>query len=564
MARSCGIRIGARRFELVALEGTVKKPKLIACVAGEIPPGEDPQAAALTALREALRKHKLPVDNAGLAIDTGLAAFRRLTLPFSDREKIEQVLKFEVESQLPHFTIDEVVVDFALQGSLPNESRLLAIAVPKASMRPTLELAERTGIDALDAGLEALCALNSAQQAGKLPLEAAQILIHVGEASTAVLVVDGGELVSVRAIRIGALPPLPNAPPPAAAEGEAAAVEPPRAADPADAVRRLKRELSRAILATQTERPLKAILLCGFELEGLLDENALPAPLERYAPISETEAHAAGDHAGRFAAAHGAALERLGTVWLPQHLRREDLHYAGKFERLELPLSVAGLVLVALLAVQLIVTSRLIQFHETDLESRRNTSNNYMLSNPASGAAGNLRRAPDAIKDYVARIRAGKETEREPYGQLVHIRDLLKKEIDRLRKELGQDSQITQPQSALEGLSLVLGVLNRMGEESVGRVALRDLQADYIAGRGGKADTVSVRLAMSFFAEDDLSATRHYNDFVNELSSQPWCVEVPARETKPLPGGNGIDVPSLTATLDLSKIARASNEVAQR
>jgi hypothetical protein len=563
MARSCGIRIGARRFELVALEGTVKKPKLIACVAGEIPPGENPQAAALAALREALRKHKLPVDNAGLAIDTGIAAFRRLTLPFSDREKIEQVLKFEVESQLPHLSIDEVVVDFALQGSLPNESRLLAIAVPKASLRPTLELAERAGIDALDAGLEAFAALNSAQQAGKLALEAAQILIHVGEASTAVMVVDGGELVAVRAIRIGALPPVPNAPAPVAAEGEAAP-ELPRATDAADALRRLKRELARAILSTHTERQLNAVLLCGFELEGLLDEDALPAPLERYAPVSDEEARAAGASAGLFAAAHGAALERLGAVWLPQHLRREDLHYAGKFERLELPLSVAGLVLVALLAVQLIVTSRLIQFHETDLESRRNTSNNYMLSNPASGAAGNLRRAPDAIKDYVARIRAGKETEREPYGQLVHIRDLLKKEIDRLRKELGQDSQITQPQSALEGLSLVLGVLSSMGEEQVGRVGLRELQADYMAGRAGKADTVSVRLVMSFFAEDDLTATRHYNDFVNELSAQPWCVEVPARETKPLPGGNGIDVPGLNATLDLSKISRAAPEVAQR
>ena len=78
MARSCGLRIGPRRFELVVLDGSAKKHKITAYMAGELPrDGDDPIATAAAAvLREAVKQHNVPHDNVGVAIDTGLAAFR--------------------------------------------------------------------------------------------------------------------------------------------------------------------------------------------------------------------------------------------------------------------------------------------------------------------------------------------------------------------------------------------------------------------------------------------------------------------------------------------------------
>src|SRR5690554_3732111 len=112
MARACGIRIGPRRFELFVLDGSPKKPKVVASASGSYPAGEEGPAAAARALKEAVRAHSVPRDNVGVAIDGHSAAFRKVQLPFSDPNKIEPVLKFEVESQLPQFAIDDVVVDF--------------------------------------------------------------------------------------------------------------------------------------------------------------------------------------------------------------------------------------------------------------------------------------------------------------------------------------------------------------------------------------------------------------------------------------------------------------------
>ena len=48
MARTCGIRIGPRRYELVVLDGSVKKHRIVAFQTGEFPQGgEDPLADAV-------------------------------------------------------------------------------------------------------------------------------------------------------------------------------------------------------------------------------------------------------------------------------------------------------------------------------------------------------------------------------------------------------------------------------------------------------------------------------------------------------------------------------------
>ena len=44
MAKSCGLRIGPRRFELFVLDGNPKKPKVVSSLAGEIPDPADRNA----------------------------------------------------------------------------------------------------------------------------------------------------------------------------------------------------------------------------------------------------------------------------------------------------------------------------------------------------------------------------------------------------------------------------------------------------------------------------------------------------------------------------------------
>ena len=78
MARSCGLRVGPRRFELVVLEGSAKRPKLTTSVSGEFPEGEeDPLRAAVAELKRVAKEYKIPRENLGVATDAKHAAYRR-------------------------------------------------------------------------------------------------------------------------------------------------------------------------------------------------------------------------------------------------------------------------------------------------------------------------------------------------------------------------------------------------------------------------------------------------------------------------------------------------------
>ena len=79
MASVCGIHIEQNRFRLVALEGSVKKHRVVATVEGEVQPGEDPVEVVARTLKRGLKEHKFRPETVGLAVDSGLAAFRNLT-----------------------------------------------------------------------------------------------------------------------------------------------------------------------------------------------------------------------------------------------------------------------------------------------------------------------------------------------------------------------------------------------------------------------------------------------------------------------------------------------------
>ena len=134
MARACGLRLGSRRYELVVLDGTPKKPKLIECFSGDLPP-HTPEFAKQrrAALKAVFKRVGKGLDNLGVALDVRGAAFRRQNVPLSDTSKIESVLKYEVEGQLPQFNIDDVSVDWMVLDQAGDSSSLLVTAVPIAA-----------------------------------------------------------------------------------------------------------------------------------------------------------------------------------------------------------------------------------------------------------------------------------------------------------------------------------------------------------------------------------------------------------------------------------------------
>ncbi len=541
MARSCGIRIGLRSFEVVVLEGGPKKAKLVRHITGELPDGaEDPLAEAAEAIREATKGENIPQDSVGLVVDTGLAAFRTLRLPFSDRSKIEEVIKFEVENQLPQWSIDDVVIDFLVLDSSEVESNLIVTAVPKAALAPQIEACADAGLEPVEVELEATAMVNAAQHLGLFAEESACVLVHFGDTSTSVAVVDGGALKSLRAIHSGAFPTGANPVNPAAAEAHREEV-----------VARLRRELLRTISAAATAQPIEAVYVCGHHVEGLVGEAILDTPVETLNILPDEDAEEI-ENSGRLLVAWGSALGRLGGGILKPSLRREELRFLGKFERLELPLAVLGLLLLTLFSVQAIITHKQIQQHDRDLKVWLEASNNFMLGTPEQGEAGNLRRPPENIHNYARNAEKGEVQQKSRYGQLKMIDKMLQDEILVQQRELGSDVSITQPLSALEGVTLVLGVLDEL-KESLGQFSIRRIESTYYSGKGAREDKIVVKLDLTFRGGDTIEATRRYEDFLETVREKPWYLEDKPVKQNTLDTADGIFLDGLQITLDTKR-----------
>jgi hypothetical protein len=591
MARTCGIRIGPRRYELVVLDGSVKKHRIVAFQTGEFPQGgEDPLADAAATLKAAVKSSGVPLDSTAIAIDTGLAAFRTIKLPDIEESKIEQVIKFEVEGELPQWNIDDVVVDFLKQDSASGESSLLVSAVPKAELAREIEVCSKAGVEPLEVELEATAMVNAALAADLCHVDEAQVLVHVGETSTAVVVMDGGRLRSMRAIHIGALSHEPGKPPPAPAaeegdgegdgEGEVGETEPqePLEEDSEErqrllelAVSRIRRELGRTVSGARTANPLAAIYVCGWELPDLVGTEVLDIPVYEL-DVFEEDSGQPVEGAAPLVAAYGVALRQLGGATLQASLRREELRYTGAFERVELPVAIAALFLVALLAVFNIFELKQVMLRDADVDAWRRSANAFMLPDPRIGYPGNLRPVPDEIQRYIDRIRSenaepGQERnpeidpQRTRQEQMAYVNTVLRREVAKLDELLGNTGELTHPQSALEGMTMVLGTLSELSEQ-IGRVALRRVDSQYLFGRGNTGDSVQVQLDLTFFADSALQATANMDLLTNTLTSREWVNGVEPRGSKEFDeeGEVGIYVDGYVVNCDLSKLRRQEGQ----
>ena len=566
MARSCGIRLGARGFEAVVLDGGPKKHKVVATVSGELSsdPLEDP-AAVGAALRGALKGVPIPRENVGVAMDARHAAFRKLKLPFAERAKIEQVIKYEVEGELPQFDIDQVVVDFLVLAQGPEGVQVLATAVPKAEVRRVIDVLNGAGLEPLEVELETTAMVNAATAADVCRLDNAVVLVHVGEESTSVVTVDGGRVSEMRVIHLGAAShePRREEAPAAEVEGEEAPAGP--QANPAELQRRLeqvlqriRRELSRTVSGARTEHDLESVQVCGSDLPGLVGGDVMGVPVERLSVLGEAVSEGARERG--HVVAYGTALRQLGGGVLSPSLRREELRYTGAFERLELPLAVAALLLVTWLGVSNIFTFKEVQRYQRSLANWWTSSNNFMLTDIQGGSKGYLEFPPERLERYVRDVEAVTGTsgfgeyegEESRLDSLAQVKAQLTSDIREMKKKLGRDTELKHPQSAFKGMALVLDLIEAQGE-SIGRFAIRSVEARQQKESTRESEHVRVTMDLVFFADSPSEATRNYEGLLQAFDAAPWGMRVEPAQNQPLDDGKGIFLQGINFLVDTTQ-----------
>ncbi|MEM1448248.1 MAG: pilus assembly protein PilM [Planctomycetota bacterium] len=587
MARSCGFRIGPRRFELVVLDGSPKRHKIAAYYSGEFSPeaaaafAEGDVSGVASVLKEAARTHRIPVENVTVVMASDQAAFRRLTLPFSDRSKIDQVLKFEIESELPQFDIEDVVVDYHVMSENEAGAELLVSAVPKDDIHRTLLACEKAGFEPLEVELEATAMVNAALAADICHIDDAQLLVHVGEHSTCVAVVAGAEIRELRVIHIGAMSHLAKeldlaaGEPLAAADDEGdeggegdEAAEAPSGADALEeldpieasrridqAIKRIRREIGRTISAARTSQPIEAIYACGMELPGLIGGSVLDVPVYVLDCFEEDSGQPA-DGFGELVAAYGGAFRQLGGGAIQPSLRRDELRYTGTWERLEFPVAFAVLMLTTFLGMVYILQMR-------EISAMRDHGTLQYLQNINYFIVGDGKRGGNPIlnpvpKDLADRAEIYRETKVTPLGvnmPLEEIRSLkasLQQRLVAIQTEVGDIQEIPLPPSAFAAMTCVLNV---MRSDPTWRPSLRALKADYeqANSRENLPEHIKVRLDVTFFATDTAEASSHIDAFDRALRDQPWCLDVASSTTEPISGGGGLYVQGKNIRVDPSK-----------
>jgi hypothetical protein len=295
--------------------------------------------------------------------------------------------------------------------------------------------------------------------------------------------------------------------------------------------------------------PIDAVYVCGLELPGLAGTRILDADV-RILDVFEKDGGQPAEGFGPLVVPYGAAVRQLGGGTLRPSLRREDLRYTGAFERVELPLAVVALLIVAFLAVWTIFLKTERDRIDDSLGYWRDSARNFLVGDPAKGRQGYLVFPGDKLKDYI--VNYEKDNDRGKFEQLKRTQFMINEEIKKLEKDLGQDAEITQPQSALVGLSLVLDVIGKEMSDS-NRPSLRKVQSTFAAGRQGKPDHVHVVFDVSFFAENPVVATENYENLQKELKKMPWFIEFDTKPSITLEGDKGIFLSGIAVDVAVSK-----------
>ena len=377
MARSVGIELTDASVRILALETSGRKARILQFHEAPIPPGEGAgwDERATQALKDALAASKAPRGRIVAAVDSGEALLREVTLPFKGDDQIRKTVRFEMESLIHNYSIEQLVVSHYKTGETDKGSHLIAAAVPKEALARRLKVFQDAGADPVAVDLDICAVFNAMRHAGAIDTDEPHLLIHGTSKFTKLVFIEGRQPRSIRTIRFS----FP-ADAPVGAKAAGGPRPPDRPDEPAPVVilsdeeaqrfaeldrdtqgalvEILAKEISRFLLASAASASPARILLSGdFEDENAarLLEAATEIPVRTFSLLDAVEHSLGGDaRSYRLAAPLGLALKGAGIDALGMDFRQDEFQYKKKFEAVKTTALVTiELVVVFLAAIAL-------------------------------------------------------------------------------------------------------------------------------------------------------------------------------------------------------------------
>ncbi len=133
-----------------------------------------------------------------ISIPAGRVFFRTMKAPFKNRNKIRQMLPYELETELP-VPVENLLIDF-LSVSTTGDHLLIAAALEKKFFKDVLNTLEKSGIEPVKvtpAGFDIVCCL---VRFTRLPEQV--LILHTDRFSATLYSVIAKEITSIRSFRI--------------------------------------------------------------------------------------------------------------------------------------------------------------------------------------------------------------------------------------------------------------------------------------------------------------------------------------------------------------------------
>jgi Tfp pilus assembly PilM family ATPase/Tfp pilus assembly protein PilN len=138
-----GIEIGSAKINIIQVDKKANSTEVVRFLCYRLTAGEDISSA----IKRILNKNRIRGDLTVAGISSQKAMFRSISLPFRDINKIHKVVKFEVESSLPHPVEETVLALQARNGKDAESSDLFIGAVKKEAVASCCQILNAAGID---------------------------------------------------------------------------------------------------------------------------------------------------------------------------------------------------------------------------------------------------------------------------------------------------------------------------------------------------------------------------------------------------------------------------------
>lgn len=218
--RSVGIDIGTNQVKVVEVQTTSKSFQLVRAQTKNLSraTGTDLELEVIEFLREISAQYDATTTRFCVALRQDKVAVRNKTFPFSDRQRIQKTLPFEMEDELP-FSSENAIFEGKIVRSIGPTSEVLASAAPKIQVAHLVQLMRDSSIDPYLISTEGAAFANLFErwndpipafppppviaESFEAPHRPIRVLLNIGHTRTLVCAFDGNMMVGVRSILWG-------------------------------------------------------------------------------------------------------------------------------------------------------------------------------------------------------------------------------------------------------------------------------------------------------------------------------------------------------------------------